>query len=760
MEPSAPPRAYRFGPFELDPTSGELRRKGLKVRLRGRPIDILILLIRRQGELVSRDDLRTQLWQADTFVDFDHGLNSAMNKLREALGDTGGNSRYIETVPRRGYRFIAPVEPIGDRTPTQPADRSQPAAEVDVHAGDSRRESPSTPAPGFASDAGRFEADTQRAAGPIAHAGDRPTPSAAASGKTPGPGSHSALAPPLGPDGAQRSPGPPTNAAADSVGLSPTWTSRPAAIHPDAKARGHGDPGGVPFNAAADNPRLATTPTSRPAAFRFLAAIAAVIVIAGAGAIGYGRWHSAAAANGRVMLVVLPFDNVGGPGQDFFSDGITDEMITQLGSLDPQRLGVIARTTAMQYRHSSKNVMDIGRELNVDYLLEGSVRRDAEHVRITAQLIDVHSQTQLWTEAYERDLKDVLMLQRDVGMRLAKSLAGGVLSPVLARQPEPATPQFAAYELVLKARSLRQQATEESAWQCVATFEEAVRIDPNYAPAHAGLADCYRLLGAPGWEAGPPRELFEQARRAAERAIALDPKLGEGYAARSMVRFNADWDLAGASQDLDHAMALNPNLARAYQYKSALLVTMGRFDDAVDAARRGQELDPLSSIEQTTLGIRLYYARRYPEAIDQFTRTFANSNFGVTHWGLGETYRELGRHAEAIPELTKAVQLSNNSPYMRAWLAHGLAAAGRRDEALAIRHDLERLANERYVSPFLFALMASGLGEREQTLSWLEKTFDARSGWMPFVPVEPEFQWLSKDPAFLHLVARVRAPAT
>jgi TolB-like protein/tetratricopeptide (TPR) repeat protein len=457
---------------------------------------------------------------------------------------------------------------------------------------------------------------------------------------------------------------------------------------------------------------------------------------------------------------VLPFDNVGGPDQDFFSDGITDEMITQLGSLDPQRLGVIARTTAMQYRHSSKNVMDIGRELHVDYALEGSIRRDAEHVRITAQLIDVHSQTQLWSEAYERDLKDVLMLQRDVGMRLAKSLAGGVLAPVLARQPEPSTPKFAAYELVLKARSLRQQATEESAWQCVATFEEAIRIDPDYAPAHAGLADCYRLLGAPGWEAGPPKELFERARRAAERAIALDPKLGEGYAARSMVRFNADWDLVGASDDLTHAMALNPNLARAYQYKSALLVTMGRFDEAVEAARRGQELDPLSSIEQTTLGIRLYYARRFPEAIDQFSRTIGNSNFGVTHWGLGETYRELGRHAEAIPELTKAVELSNNSPYMRAWLAHGLAAAGRREEAQAIRRDLERLANNRYVSPFLFALMASGFGEREQTLAWLDKTFEARSGWMPFVPVEPEFQWLSKDPAFTRLIARVRAPGT
>jgi eukaryotic-like serine/threonine-protein kinase len=357
----------------------------------------------------------------------------------------------------------------------------------------------------------------------------------------------------------------------------------------------------------------------------------------------------------------------------------------------------------------------------------------------------------------------VLMLQRDVAMRLAKSLAGGVLSPVLAQQPPQPTAamNFAAYELVLKARFLRQQATEESAWRCVATFEEAIRIDPSYAPAHAGLADCYRLLGAPGWEAGPPKELLDRARAAVDRALGLDPNLAEGYAARSMIRFNSDWDLAAASRDLDRAMQLNPSLARAWQYKSAILVTQGRFDEAVDAARRGQELDPLSAIESTTLGVRLYYARRFPDAIAQFTRTIAtNGNFGVTHWGLGETYRELGRHDDAIAELRKAVELSNASPYMRAWLAHGLAAAGRRDEAQTIRRDLERLANERYLSPFLFALMASGFGEREQTIAWLEKTFDARSGWMPFVPVEPEFQWLKKDPQFERLIARVRTPGT
>ena len=392
----------------------------------------------------------------------------------------------------------------------------------------------------------------------------------------------------------------------------------------------------------------------------------------------------------------------------------------------------------------------------MDYLLEGSVRRDAERVRINARLVDVNSQTQLWTETYDHELKDILLFEHDVGMRLARSLAGGVLSPVLGPTP-PAAPKFAAYELVLRARSLRNQATEASAWRCVATFEESIAIDPAYAPAHAGLADCYRLLGAPGWEAGPPAELLERARSAAERALTLDPQLAEASAVRAMVRFNSDWDLAGAMRDVDRAIALNPSLARAHQYRSAVLTVMGKFPEAVEAARHAQQLDPLSAAENTTLGVRLYYAGRYQEAVEQFTRTIATTpEFAVAHWGLGETYRELGRPREAIAELRRAVALSQDSAYMRAWLAHGLASAGEQDEAAAIRRDLEHLAGERYVSPFLFALIAAGSRDEGQTLAWLQRTASAGSGWIPFLPVEPEFAWLRKSPAFLALTTTPR----
>jgi tetratricopeptide (TPR) repeat protein len=319
------------------------------------------------------------------------------------------------------------------------------------------------------------------------------------------------------------------------------------------------------------------------------------------------------------------------------------------------------------------------------------------------------------------------------------------------------SPPFAAYELVLRARMLRQLATEDGAWQCVATLEEALRMDDRYAPGHAALADCYRLLGAPGWEAGPPAELLLRARREADRALELDPTLPEGFAVRGMVRFSYDWDLPAARRDLEHAIALNPSYARAHQYLSSVLMTMGRFDEAVRAARHAQELDPLSTSENTTLGVRLYYARQFDAAIDALERTLRiNPDFAVAHWGLGETRRELQQHDAAVASLRRAVALSGNSAYMRAWLAHELASAGRRDEALAIRADLERLASGRHVSPFLFALMASGFHDRADTLAWLRRVRDARSGWMPFLKVEPEFAWLAADPEFQRLQAEVR----
>ena len=410
----------------------------------------------------------------------------------------------------------------------------------------------------------------------------------------------------------------------------------------------------------------------------------------------------------------------------------------------------------MQYKHSSKGAMEIGRELGVDYLLEGSVRRDAGRVRITAQLVEVGSQTQLWAETYERGERDVLMLQRDIAVRIAQSLAGGVLSPVLARATR-RSPSFAAYERVLRGRALRQVATEPAIREAITMFEEAIGLDAEYAAAYAGLADCYRVLGGPGWEAAPPSELLERARAAADKALELDPELPEGYTARGMIRFSLEWDLPAADRDLQRAIALNPSYARAHQYRSAVLTAMSRFDDAVEAARRSYALDPLSVTDGTTLGIRLYYAGRYEDAVSQFQVTLQDHpGFSITHWGLGQTYAEMGRLDDAVSALRTAAENAGGSAYMRAWLVNALARAGQRDEAERIRTEIKAHADERYVSPFVFALMAAGFGEKESALEWLERVKAARSGWVPFLPVEPEFAAYRDDPRFKALLSDVK----
>lgn len=643
-------RRYRFGAFEFDARTGELRRRGVRVRLGGRPAALLEQLLQRPGALVTRDELRTALWGSDTFVDFDHGLNSAMNRLREALRDPAERSRIIETLPRRGYRFLASVELVGEAT-----NEEAPAA-------------------------GAGEAE--------------PTV--------------------VGPGRPDEVPAP--------------------AVLPGSGRRWPGWQAGA------------------------LLALAGLAIVLAAGAWHWRRPAPALPPTEAAMLVVLPFANLGGPGAgDLVADGITDELISQIGALDPHRLGVIARTTSMQYRGSDKSVMDIAEELGVEYLLEGTLRRDGARVRITARLVDVATQTQRWAESYERPLDDLLMLQRDIAMQVASSLAGGALSEVLSRGRPATVAPYAVYEQVLRARALRQQATEQSAWQCVATFEDVIRQEPAYAPAYAGLADCYRLLGAPGWEAGPPADLMARARAAVTRALALDPQQPEAYAVRGMVTFAVDWDTAAAEGDLRRAIALNPSYARAHQYLSSVLTTQGRLAEAVTAARKAVELDPLSANENTTLGVRLYYAGQYRAAVDQFARTLRRTpDLQVAHWGLAMTYRELGRHADAVAELRRAVALSGQSAYMRAWLAHQLAVSGQRAEATTIRDALEREAAQRFVSPFLFALMASGLAEREAALLWLERTADARSGWMPFLAVEPELAWLRADARFRALAGRVR----
>jgi len=642
------PGSYRFGLFDVDERRGEVRKQGLRLRVRGRPLDILLILLERPGELISRDDFRTRLWSADTFVDFDHGLNTAVNRLRELLGDSADNPRFIETIPRKGYRFIAPVEVLTARDPVLaplPAPEPEPVG---------------TPL----------------------------------------------TSPPL-----------PIQEPPPPVARTTGWRW-PLAI---------GVLLSMVMGAVFLSSRLSTTAPPAPAS--------------------------------QMRLAVLPFENLSQDAdQEFFSDGFTEEMISELGALEPGRLGVIARTTSMQYKNTKKNAGQISAELGVDYLLEGSVRRSGDRLRITAQLVEAKTQTQLWAESYDRKAADVIGIQTEVAMAIAKSLTPaltrrGAVTPAL--KPSPSS--LHVYELTLRGRFFRDQATEASTRKAIDHFERAIASDAAYAPAYAGLGDAYRLLGAPGWEVDKPEGLLKKARDAGERALTLDPASSDAHAVISMVRFNYDWNLAAAEREVKEAIRLNPSSSKAHQYYSGLLTAANRMDEAIAEAHRAMELDPLSATAGTTLGVRLLYAGRMSEAADMFRQTLeVNPSFAVAHWGLAQCYRTLGRTEDELDELTKAVTLSDNSSYMRAHLGYGYAVSGDRVHAMAIARELETERAKRYVAPYHLALIAAGLNETEVAAQWLERAFQDRSGWLMFLPVQPEFQKVRQAPEVQRLLAAVR----
>jgi TolB-like protein/DNA-binding winged helix-turn-helix (wHTH) protein/Flp pilus assembly protein TadD len=627
----------RFGVFEFDSRAGELRRRGLKVRVRGRPLDILAILLERPADVVTRDELRQRLWPADTFVDFDHGLNAAVNRLRDALGDTAENPRFVETIPRKGYRFIAPVETL-DASPDGPAPAEAPGPERD--------------------------STTDRMV-------PRPRPRTWIIGI--------AVA---------------AAVAATALTLTTVWPRR------------SGRPG--------------------------------------------------VAATGKVLLVVLPFENLSGtPDQEFFSDGLTEELIAQLGALSPSRLGVIARTSAQQYKDTKKDIGQIGAELGVAYVVEGSVRRAGDRVRITAQLIQVADQTHLWAEQYDRDVVDVLGIQSEVAMKVVSSLAMEILEGRSSRAVSARV--FPALEEYMRGRFYREQATEDSVRRAISHFERAIELDPGYAAAHAGLADCHRLLAAPGWEVERPGDLLPRARAAAERALQIDPRLAEAHVVLAMLRFDHEWDIPGAERGLREALALNPSSARAHLYYSGVLTAAGRFDEAIGEARQALKLDPMAPTAGTTLGIRLFYAGRFDEAVAQFRRTIErNPEFPVAHWGLAETYWRQGRRPEALAEWQRALDASDGSSYMRARLAFGLAEAGDAARARALLAEIESARAARYVAPFHLAVIHAGLGEGDNALDQLERAAEDRSGWIMWLDRERAFDGIRTAPRFKALQTRVR----
>jgi TolB-like protein/Flp pilus assembly protein TadD len=459
----------------------------------------------------------------------------------------------------------------------------------------------------------------------------------------------------------------------------------------------------------------------------------------------------------RIMLAVVPFENLsGGEKHDYFSEGITEEMITQLAVLSPERLGVIARTSAMQYRSSDKSIRQIGRELGVAYVLEGSVRRAGQRVRIAAQLIQVSDETHLWADRYERKLGDILVLQSEVAQSVAREIKIKLAPAERERLTGAGQVEPQAYESYLQGRYLLNQRTLEALQKSIRFFHQAVERDAHCAVAYAGLADAYLTLLDLGHLA--TREAAKNAKLAAGKARRLDDTLAEAHSALAHAYFH-EFNWLAAEQEFRHAIKLNPNYANARFYYANYLVAIGRMEEAFVEARCAQTLDPASLPTGTNLASILYYTGHYSEAAEQSLRVLdMDSTFAKAHEDLGRAYLQQRMYRQAIAAFQKAIACSGRSSRYVASLGHAYAVAGKSKEALKLLQELKETAKDKFVSPCAIALVFAGLGNKGQAFAWLARAYRERDGALPFVRVNPGLTLLHSDGRFPDLVRRMNFP--
>jgi TolB-like protein/Tfp pilus assembly protein PilF len=452
-------------------------------------------------------------------------------------------------------------------------------------------------------------------------------------------------------------------------------------------------------------------------------------------------------------LVVLPFANMStDPENEYFSDGLTEDIITQVSRI--QELRVISRTSAMQYKNASKSVRVIGRELGVSALLEGSVRKHGSRVRITAQLIDANTDDHIWAETYDRDLVDIFAVQTEVAGKVAAALKVAITQSerdLLGRQP---TQNLEAYELYLQGRFHSGKRTLESLQKGIESFEKALKLDPAYAEAFSGIADSYTILAIFEWMR--PSEAFPKAREAAEAAVKLKPDLAEAYASLGLVLFQYEWDWAAAEEASKRAVSLNPNYATGHHFYADFLKAMGRFDEALQQINEAKALDPLSLAIGSGVGHVLYLSRQYDQAIEAYRRIVAlDPKYLQARLWFGRPYLQKGMYEEAIAELESAVELSGGSTMSMAVLAHAYASAGKLEPANQLLDQLMARSKESYVPSYWIGLVYVGMSDQERALEWLERAFEERSSWLAFANVEPRFDALRHNPNFLTLLKKI-----
>ena len=458
-------------------------------------------------------------------------------------------------------------------------------------------------------------------------------------------------------------------------------------------------------------------------------------------------------------LAVLPLTNLSGdPSQEYFADGMTEELITELAKIRP--LQVISRTSMMQYKGTKKSVPQIAKELNVDAVIEGSVQRSGDRVRVTAQLIQAATDRHLWAESYDRDLRDVLTLEGEAAQAIAREIRINLTPAEQTRlaSARPVNPE--AHEAYLQGRQLWNKRGAENLKRATELFQRAIEKDPGYALAYSGLADTYGILGNNGYLS--PQEAYPLAKAAAQKALEIDPQSAEAHASLGFVLFGYDWDWAGAEQEYRRAIDLNPNYGAAHHSYALLFGSRGRLDQAIHEEDIARQLDPLAPRPYTSLAWDLYFERRYDEAIRELTRALSlEPNHYWSHALLGLNYSQKGMHEQAIAEIRRARELGNIESQNLVWLGIAYANWGKRSEALECLTRLNQLSKHDYVVPTLPALLYSRLGDKQQAFAWLEKAYQERDPWLLVIFTqkgEPGFDPLRSDPRYADLLRRIGLP--
>lgn len=461
-------------------------------------------------------------------------------------------------------------------------------------------------------------------------------------------------------------------------------------------------------------------------------------------------------AQNKILIAVLPFNNVSGdPEQEYFSSGLTEELIAKLGKLPAERVGVIARTSIMRYKGTTLPIAEIARELGVSHVLEGSVRQEGERVRVTARLIQASDQTHLWADTYEQQLTAVFAVQSELANKVASSLASELLVGHRAVSIHPPTQDMAAYEAYLRGRYICGKRTKDSLKRGIQYFEEAIAREPRFALAYAGQADAYTLLAF--YEDAPPQVVMPKAKAAALKALEIDDSLGEAHASLADIASWFDWDWSAGEKEYKRAIELNPSYATARHWYAAFLSANGQPAKALNELRRARELDPLSLVINCWIGIVLYFARQYSSAVEELWCTLDfDPSFALAHGYLGATFEQQEKFSEAAEELKTALTLSGGNPGFLTMLGHTYAVGGRQTEARDVLEEVHRKSEQGNIPSYGIAAIYVGLGENDCAFKWLDRCCEEHSIALGFINVDPRFDPVQTDSRFSRLLQRIR----